>query len=173
MTPVECIIPNESAPLCPKGSDVVFLEQLLCVSVRMCVYKVEEARVYAQDGTWNACWITREWRERERERRGMGTNSTLVPSDLPLVRFNTRAIITRYRYNGASLSRVSVFRVHVHAHTRNLCHWREMFGCRGRETDEKKREGYLFLLLFRLRWISRSRIDCSCNYCPIIRDANI
>lgn len=88
----------------------------------------------------------------------MGTNSTLVPSDLPLVRFNTRAIITRYRYNGASLSRVSVFRVHVHAHARNLCHCREVVACRERERDENE-EGYPFpLLLFHLRWISRSRI---------------
>lgn len=46
VTPVECIIPNESAPLCPKGSDVVFLEQLLCVSVYIYTYKVEEVRVY-------------------------------------------------------------------------------------------------------------------------------
>lgn len=77
----------------------------------------------------------------------MGTNSTLVPSDLPLVRFNTRAIITRYRYNGASLSRVSVFRVHVHAHARNLCHCREVVACRERERDENE-EDTLFLFFF-------------------------
>ena len=28
VTPVECIIPNESASLCPKDSNVVFLERL-------------------------------------------------------------------------------------------------------------------------------------------------
>lgn len=46
MTPVECIIPNESAPLCPKGSDVVFLEQLLCVSVRTYVCIKWKKHVY-------------------------------------------------------------------------------------------------------------------------------
>lgn len=50
VTPVECIIPNESElPLCPKGSDVALLEQLLRVYVRVSVYvRVEEALcVYA------------------------------------------------------------------------------------------------------------------------------
>lgn len=53
-------------------------------------------------------------RKREREERGY---STLVPSDLALMRFNTRAIITRYRYNGAASRCVPVFCMHVLART--------------------------------------------------------
>lgn len=90
MTPVECIIPNESAPLCPKGSDVVFLElQPLSWCANMCV-----------------CMCMQDNERIDGEGRGY---STLVPSDLALMRFNTRAIITRYRYNGPALLGASVF----------------------------------------------------------------
>lgn len=52
-------------------------------------------------------------RQRERSRRN---TLGLVPSDLALMRFNTRTIITRYRYNAVGASRLSL--AHIHSRPR-------------------------------------------------------
>lgn len=57
VTPVECIIPNESAPLCPKGSDVVFLKRIVpsltlsisvCLSLCLCMHVRERKNMCIQ-----------------------------------------------------------------------------------------------------------------------------
>lgn len=105
VTAVECIIPNESAPLCPKGSDAVF---------------VVLAGMWRDEG---------EGQDNERIEEEEQGYSTLVPSDLALMRFNTRAIITRYRYNGVALFSVSVFYMHARARAK-LFVYRQFQNCR-------------------------------------------
>jgi len=60
-----------------------------------------------------------EMRHRQRERsRRCGNTLGLVPSDLALMRFNTRTIITRYRYNAVGASRLSLAHIHNCPHAR-------------------------------------------------------